>query len=285
MRRRMLVLALFVSSFCVTACDDELRDRWVQALNECGVTDVIPSTVLYFGPSSNVGPGSGWRETFDQKGRHIDYRLKVDNQELPDPKPFIRLSPSGYECKGSRELTFKLNISIAVHASTLPLSAELSKDLQWAREITVTVSGMGWDELNEADYEEYLRKTLGVGNRYYEEMNGPDRLVLRRALAVKNLLMAYWFSSGDAAWLKRKYKGPLGGQGSGDIGAGLSADWHESNVLTIMAANAWVLGELVPFKSSTGFITTRSQAGRTAVKIVPDSAIVAENENRLVPPQ
>src|SRR5215470_4662105 len=160
MRRFLLVLALSVLSVCATGCDDQQRDMWVQALRDCGITDVDPARTLYFGPSQNAGPGSGWRETFKNR-KHVDYRLRFGSDELPGPKAFIRLSPAGYQCKDGREVTFKLNTDIAVHVSTLPLSAELSNDLRWARTIRISVGGMGWDELNESDYEEYFRKTLG----------------------------------------------------------------------------------------------------------------------------
>jgi len=283
MRRAILVLALSASSVCATGCD-ELRETWIQALRQCGVTDVNSATILYFGPSNNAGPGSGWQKTLDQNRKQVEYHLRVDDEELPGPKAFIRPSPSGYRCKGGRDVSFKLNIVVAVNNSTLPLSAELSDDLKWARNIRITVGGMGWDELNELEYEEYFKKTLGAGNKYFEDMNAPDRLVLRRALAVENLIMVYEFSKDDAAPLKAKYRGPLGGQGNGDIGGGFSADWHEGNDLTITApAHAWILGELVPFKSSTGFAVTRPQDGRAAVKIVREAAIVAENGNQLVP--
>ena len=279
-----LALALF-SVVCTTGCDDPQREQWMQALRDCGVAGVKPAHTLYFGPTNNAGPGSGWRETFDAKHRHVDYRLRVDIEELPAPKPFIRPSPSGYQCKGGRDVALKLNISAAVRTSTLPLSKELSDALKWAKEIRITVGGMGWDELNESEYEEYVKKTLGPGNRYYEEMNEPHRLVLRRALAVEHLIMVYDFSKEDAAWLKKRYQGPLGGDGSGDLGGGLSAEWHDNNRLAIMApARVWILGELVPFKSSAGFDAAAAQ-DRAGVKIMRDAVIDAENQNRLAPPR
>jgi hypothetical protein len=281
MRHSVVVLGLSLLSVGALGCDPQ-RDWWGQALRDCGITDVNPANTLYFGPSDNAGPGSGWRETFDRKRRHVDYRLRIDSEELPGPTAFIRPSPSGYQCKSGRDVTLKLDISVAVRVSTLPLSGELSDALKWAREIRITARGMGWDELNESDYEEYVRKTLGPGNRYYQEMNEPDRLVLRRALAVENLVMAYEFSKDDATWLKSKYQGPLGGQGSGEIGGGFSADWHDNGLTIIAPARAWILGELVPFKSSTGFDTGAAQ-DRAGMKIVPDSVIVAENQNRLAP--
>jgi hypothetical protein len=283
MRRSILVLALSVSSVSAAGCDEQ-TDTWVKAVKDCGITGVNPANTLYFGPSNNVGPGSGWRETFGQNRKHVDYRLRLDDEELPTPKAFIRLSPSGYQCKGGREVNFQLNIMVAANSSTLPLSAELSNDLKWATNIRVTVGGMVWDELNELDYEEYFKKTLGAGNKYYEDMNVPERLVLLRALAVKDLVMVYEFSQENAAALKAKYTGPLGGKSKGDIGAGLSADWHQGNNLAITApGQVWVLGELVPFRSSTGFAAAGPRDRRAALKIVPESEIVAENANQLTP--
>jgi hypothetical protein len=49
-------------------------------------------------------------------------------------------------------------------------------------------------------------------------------------------------------------------------------------------ARVWILGELVPFKSSTGFDAAAAQ-DRAGVKIVRDAVIVAENQNRLAPPR
>src|SRR5262249_34283551 len=161
MRHSLVVLSLLLVSVCAAGCDDPQRERWIQALRDCGITDVTPAHTLYFGPSSSAGPGSGWRETFDRKRRHVDYRIRVGTDELPEPTAFIRPSPSGYQCKGGRDVTLKLNIGVAARVSTLPLSRELSDALMWAREVRITVGGMGWDEINEAAYAEYVTKSLG----------------------------------------------------------------------------------------------------------------------------
>ena len=260
-----LVLALIVGICVILSGCKEPRESWVKALKECGVTDINSDKILYFGPSNKVGPGSTWRETFDESGKHVDYRLRWVEADFPPPKDFLQLAEdSAYQCKNGKRVSFSLSTSAAASLAAFPLSAELSNDFQKAKKVNIAVGGMSWDQVKEGPYVEYFKQTLGPRNPIYEDMSAANRLVLYRALAVKNLIVDYEFSAEDAAALKAKYNGPLSGTGVGNIGAELSATWKNTNTLSITApGKSWVLGELGKFQSMSGF------AGGTVVSFQP----------------
>ena len=247
-----------------------------EGLKQCAETDITSDKILYFGPSNSVGPGSGWREAFGADGKHADFRLRFAQADLPEPKNFIELSKSGYSCQNGKSVTFELNADVSASVSTLPLTAALSNDLKTAKSVTVTVGGMGWDQIKEIEYEDYFKKQLGAGDKYYEDMNNSNRLVLYRALAVKDLTMDYTFSSEDYAKLTAKYSGPLGGGGSGNIGGNVSINWKGDNKMAITApGNSWVLGELGKFSSMKGFAASGMVGPLTPIS-VPQGAVVTD---------
>jgi len=266
--KTITIALLFLVTISLTSCN-EAKDSWVKAIKDCGLTDINSDKIFYFGPSNNVGPGSVWRETVDQQGKHLDYRLRFSEEELPNPKDFVQLAgANSYQCKSGQSISFKLSGNVSAGFSALPLNAEVSNDLKRAKSVNVSIGGMAWDQLRELEYETYFKSTVGAGNKYYEDLNVPGRLVLYRALAVRDLVMSYEFSVEDAAAIKGKYKGPLGGVGIGDIGGGLSANWKRENTLTISAPQkAWILGELAPFQANIGFAGRKPSGPLTTINI------------------
>lgn len=263
---------------CVTlvSCNHSAQKSWVEALKDCGISDINSSKILYFGPSNLVGPGSGWRETLDANGNHVDYRLRFTSDELPAPKDFIQLA-GGYQCKGGKTASFKLAADVAGSVSTLPLNVQLSNEFQKAKAVTISVGGMGWDQLRELAYETYFKSTLGAGNKFYEDMNIPNRLVLIRALAVRDLVMTYEFTASDAAAIKAKFTGPLASATTGDIGGGLSANWQSATSLAVTAPQkSWILGELASFRAAGGLAGKKASAQLEPVDIKPRSPLVLE---------
>jgi hypothetical protein len=261
----------------LVSCEHSAEKNWVDAMKDCGITDINSSQILYFGPSNNVGPGSGWRDTFDANGNHVDYRLRFTADELPAPKDFVQLAAGGYQCRGGRTVNFKLAADVAGSVSTLPLNVQLSNEFQKAKSVTISIGGMGWDQLRELAYETYFRSTLGAGNKFYEDMNVPNRLVVIRALAVRDLVMTYDFSAADAAAIKGKFTGPLAGATTGDIGGGLSANWQSATTLAVTAPQkAWILGELGSFRSGGGFAAAKVGSQLQAVEIKPKSPVLLE---------
>ena len=275
--RKIGALVLLVTCVALVNCNYSAEKSWVEALKDCGITDINSSKILYFGPSNNVGPGSGWRETLDANGSHVDYRLRFTGDELPAPKDFVQLAGGGYQCKGGKTVTFKLAANVAGSVSTLPLNAQLSNEFQKAKSVTISVGGMGWDQLRELAYETYFKSTLGAGNKFYEDMNVPNRLVLIRTLAVRDLVMTYDFTAGDAAAIKAKFTGPLAGATTGDIGGGLSANWQSATTLAVTAPQkSWILGELASFRSAGGFAGVKANAQLQAVDIKLKSPVLLE---------
>src|SRR5262245_6363522 len=116
MKNLVLLLGMCVA---LAGCD-EAQKSWLDALKDCGITDINSSKVLYFGPSNVVGPGSGWRETLDTRGDHVDYRLRFTSDELPSPKDFLQPAGGGYQCKGGKTINFKLAGDVSGSVSTLP---------------------------------------------------------------------------------------------------------------------------------------------------------------------
>ena len=72
MKRYALVLSI-VACVVLFGCPKPPQRSWVEAIQDCGKTDINSDKILYFGPSNNVGPGSVWRETFDDNKNHVDY--------------------------------------------------------------------------------------------------------------------------------------------------------------------------------------------------------------------
>jgi hypothetical protein len=58
----------------------DARSAWIDVLSKCASTELLGSSVFYFGASNSVGPGSVWRKEGDGS-----LRLRFDLNELePD---------------------------------------------------------------------------------------------------------------------------------------------------------------------------------------------------------
>jgi hypothetical protein len=274
---RIKTIALMACVFVALSCNEGPKDVWVKALKECAETDINSDKILYFGPSNVAGPGSGWRETFDARGRHVDYRLRWSpSKDMPPPRDWVdEPGDSAFQCKSGQSVKFELKVNVAADVKAFPLNAEVSNDLSKAKKVDVSVAGMAWEPVREGPYRLYYKNTLGPTHPVYEDMDSANRYVLIRGLKVKGLEIHGEFSTQDIFDLKAKYNAPAGG--AFDLGGGLSGKFEGASTFVITApGSAWVLGELAAFSSSGGFAGKGAPVALRAVDISSPTEIVEE---------
>ncbi|MDB5977666.1 MAG: putative lipoprotein [Nevskia sp.] len=233
--------------FCLAACSDDARTAWTSVLKKCAVSDLTGSSIMYFGPSNAIGPGSIWRKDDDGS-----FRLRYALSDMPDPKAFFKQQKE-FQCDGSAETKFSLKAAAGLSSSISPMSADLSNDFQKAKSITVKANSARWDLVSEGPYENYI-DSLPSGNGAKTDLKEKaGRFVMYQALLIKGFSAELEFSDSDVASLKGKYSGAIAKSITGDLTASLDAQWSSDNKLTLTSTDDfYVAGQLVPF-SATGW--------------------------------
>ena len=251
------LLPLVAFSLLVAACDeDDVKTAWDNVLRKCVVSDLLGYTVIYFGPSNPIGPGSIWRD--DGSG---GYRVRWTLDDMPGNTDFI-INGNPYNCDETSPTKFSLKAALGLIGTVSPASDELSNDFQKAKNIEIKATSVAWDIIREGPYGAYVEKLPADGG-VREDLGKGDRLILYRALRVRGYSAKLEFSSEDAARLKAKYSGQLPKPLTGAVGAELSASWSEDNTLTLSSAkDVYIAGALAPY-SAIGFAgAPRSRFGK-----------------------
>jgi hypothetical protein len=235
---------------CLTAgsCSRDAKSAWNDVIKRCAASSLNGPTILYFGPSNAVGPGSIWRR--DASGT---YRLRYDLSQMPEPKNFLApYSESTCDGTSSSKFTFGGEGSLDVQ----PITADMKADFKAAKSIEAKATAIAWVPVAEGPYEAYVNAMDPAAGPRTDLLVG-DKFVLTRALIVKGFSATLDFSRETAAALKAKYNGPLAGT-AGSAGGGINASWSGETKLTITSnSDFYIAGEFQRYKP-TGLSATGS---------------------------
>lgn len=239
--RLLIIIALF--TVFLSGCGPTAKDAWVKVIKKCAVADTIDeSKLLYFGPSSTIGPGSLWRKDTQGKG----YGLRMANKDLSANENIVhRDSPA--LCTGQSVTETKVGPKLSFTSELSPVSAEVKADFERAKSISAKAAEIRWYTVQEKPFEDYIHK-LPDSNPLKEDINQENRLVMRRALMVSGYSAEIKFDASVAAELEGKYSGTLPAELVGDWGAAISASWRDGTTLVLESkAPFFVVGELHPW--------------------------------------
>ncbi len=267
MRNRLTLTVIFTTllSGCCTLlniCPDtgDSRNAWNNVLQHCANSDLNSQTILYFGPSNSLGPGSIWRKASDG-GYRLGYELK-DILGMPaDNTLIVKGDPVG--CNGSTSSTSDFGASLNFDGNSLPLTASLQADIKSAKNVQAEATSISWDLIKEGPYTAGISQ-LPAGNAVRSYIGSDDKLVMYRALRVTGYSAKIDFNQADVAGLQAKYAGP---QLGGALGGGLTANWAANGTLTITSPSEfYIAGEIVPYKT-TGFASPEAALSARKVQV------------------
>lgn len=237
---------------CATPTSKTATTQFVQG---CADSDLNSRSVLYFGPSNQIGPGSIWSRLGPSGGYQPQYRL----QDLGVDGSVIDRGNS-FQCDLSKSSTLTAGASLSVLSSVANASAEAKGDFSRAKVVKVTNTGVAWDTIVAGPYNAKLRAITDPAMR--ADISGRDRLTLRRALRVDGYKVTLDFDTSIKPAIKAKYSGKVLGKDTvGDVGADLSASWTAEDKLELTAGKGiYVAGEFAQLVNGE-WVSTRGEGG------------------------
>ncbi len=207
-------------------------------VNSCAESDVDSKSVLYFGPSNHIGPGSIWSRLGPNGGYQPRWRiedLKVDNNVISKGQSF--------KCDISQNSKLTARGGLSVTSDVARVSGEFRNDLSRAKSVQVSSSGAAWDTVIAGPYSQQVKAIADQDIR--NDVRATNRLILRRALRLDDYKAILDFDSSIKPEIKAKYSNKLlGATTLGDVGGELSANWTNDDKLELTAVNGvYIAGE------------------------------------------
>ena len=204
----------------------------------CADSDLNSKSVLYFGPSNQIGPGSIWSRLGQNGGYQPQWRMQdlgVDASVVDKGKVF--------SCDLSKSSKLAAAAELSVVSSVSNASGEAKADFSRGKVVNVGSTGAAWDTVVAGPYGVKLRAVTDPSIR--ADIANQNRIIMRRALRLEGYRVTMTFDSTVAPQIKAKYSGKvLGKETLGDVGADLSARWTTDDKLELTAANGiYVAGE------------------------------------------
>lgn len=242
---KSIVTVSMALSLTLSGCQqDDVSAAWYDVLKKCVAADQLGSSLVYFGPSNNIGPGALWRKA-DDGGLFVRYVL-ADAIPVEEERNAIIIRGEEANCKGTTKTSWSLKPSLLVEMEAAPVTGDLAIDLNKARNVTVGVNSWSLDQIKEGPFETWLRRN--PENEYVADATGESRLVMVRAVRVIGFSTMLEFSRNDALELKTKYSGPT--LSTGQLGVGMSATWTSETTLELTSTkNIYIAGEMVSLKA------------------------------------
>jgi len=232
----LLIVALACST---TSCTNpSVKDPINGLVEGCAVSDLNSKSVLYFGPSNQIGPGSVWSRLGDSGGYQPQWRMQdlgVDTQVIDQGKSFT--------CDLNNNSKFTASASLSVISSVTNASGEAKADFARGKVVKVSSTGAAWDTVMAGPYNLKLKAIANPAIR--ADIAGPNRIFLIRALRLDGYRVTLDFDASAKPEIKAKYSGKtLGKETLGDVGANLKAAWTNDDKLELTAADGiYVAGE------------------------------------------
>lgn len=226
-----------------------------ELIKGCADSDLSSKSVLYFGPSNQIAPGSVWSRLGDMGGYQPQWRLQdlgIDSNVVDKGVNFT--------CDLSSNRRFATNASLSVLSSVANVSADASSDFSRGKVTSVKTTGAAWDTVIEGPYKKGL--TQLADSQIRDDVMGKNRIVMRRALRLDGYQVTMDFDAALKPSIKAKYSGKILGKDTvGDVGANLSAQWTQDDKLQLTASDSiYVAGEFAELVNGQ-WVSTKGGAG------------------------
>jgi hypothetical protein len=251
-RLSALLIAVLSLSGCETNSSGTAAKEFV---NGCADSALNGKSVLYFGPSNQIGPGSVWSRAGHSGGYQPQWRM----QDLGVDVKVIDLGKS-FECDLNKSSKLAANAGLSVISSVTNASADAKAAFSRAKLIKVTSKGAAWDTVVAGPYNARLKEIPDPAIR--ADIAGPNRIIMRRALRLNGYKVTLDFDASVKPEIKAKYSGKLLGRETvGDVGANLAAEWTSEDKLELTASDGvYVAGEFAQLINGE-WVSTKGAGG------------------------
>ena len=225
--------------FAVAGCKMTSTEGNIAFTDSCADDQLASNSVLYFGPSNHIGPGSIWSRLGSNGGYQPQWR--VEDLNLDYSKVVQR--GTSFQCDFSKNSTFTANAGLSVLSTVAKASGEIKSDFSRAKKINVSANKVAWDTVVAGPY---ILNLKGIPDPSMKsDVFGKNRLILRRALRLSGYKATLEFDSSVKPEIKAKYDGvKLGAKAVGEVGAQLAASWTNDDKLQLTAGDdVYVAGE------------------------------------------
>lgn len=254
--RRHAAYAILAAAFAVAGCNTpDSGTATKEFVNGCADSDLNSKSVLYFGPSNQIGPGSVWSRLGNSGGYQPQWRMQdlgIDMTVVDQGKTFA--------CDLSQSSKLSANAGLSVISSVANASAEAKADFSRGKVVKVTSRGAAWDTIVAGPYNARLKAISDAAIR--SDVAAPNRIIMRRALRLDGYRVTMDFDTAIKPEIKAKYSGKiLGRETVGDVGANLSAQWTSDDKLELTAADGvYVAGEFAQLVNGE-WVSTKGAGG------------------------
>jgi len=248
-RLPLLIVALLCST---TSCTPRtVANGTKDFVNGCTVSELNSKSVLYFGPSNQIGPGSVWSRLGDSGGYQPQWRMQDLGIGAQVIQPGTR-----FTCNLNNNQKFTMNAGLSVISSVAGASADVKADFARGKVVNIGSKGATWDTVVAGPYNIKLKGIADPAIR--TDITGPNRIVLIRALRLDGYHVTLDFDASIKPEIKAKYSGKVFGKETvGDAGANFLASWSSEDKLELTAEDAvYVAGEFAQLVNGE-WVTTR----------------------------
>jgi len=236
--RTHLTFLILGTAFFVNACKTpDAADANAKFVQGCADSVLSSRSLLYFGPSNQIGPGSIWSRLGDLGGYQPQWR----NEDLGIMPRLIDRGAS-FKCDLSSSSTFAADAGLSVLSTVTNASADAKADFARGRVVKVSSTGAAWDTVVAGPYTVHL---ASLPPAVRTDVMGANRLIMRRALRIDGYKVVMDFDTAIKPEIKAKYAGRiLGNETVGEVGAHLTANWTAEDKLELSASDSvYVAGE------------------------------------------
>jgi hypothetical protein len=199
---------------------------WNKILKNCANSDLIGKQSLFFGVSNTIGPGSVWRRADDNSIRLI-FELSDAFPSATDQAKIVKVNKT-VGCFGSSSSKWNLKVGLPFATGATSLSLDIGALLGQAKAVTVSVTGVAVDDLDEANWKQAFIG-LGADNTYYKELHNDGRLLAENAVKVTGLKAVFNYKTDLSADVQAKFKGKVFTLGNSSSSPGSSSATAEPN--------------------------------------------------------
>lgn len=255
--RPILMVACIALSAC--AATPNSGDGGRQYVNSCSDSDLNSKSVLYFGPSNQIGPGSVWIRLGINGGYQPQWRMEDLGVDTTVVAPGL-----SFECSITATSQLTADAGLSVLSKVTTVSADVKSDFSHAKSIQVSSTKAAWDTLVAGPWSQRIDGLKNAAIR--ADVQGKNRLVLNRALKLSDYKAVLDFDTAVKPEIKAKYDGKLlSSTQVGEVGAQLTASWTQDGKLELTAkGDIYVAGEFAPLQDG------KIVAGRGGSRVIED---------------